>query len=79
MTMLDLVVICAVRKERTTGEILERLINNMEEETINYPNIYRVLKKTERLGYVTCQWEQNKKKYKITKKGQKLISKITSL
>jgi len=80
MTMLDLMVICTIKQnERTAKEILTKLIDEVEGETINYPNIYRVLQKMKRGKYINSNWEEGNKKYRITAKGRNLINKILKL
>ena len=80
MTVLDLAVICTIKRhERTAKEIVTKLIDEIEEETINYPNIYRVLQKMKKAGYINSNWEERNKKYRITAKGQNLVNKVLKL
>jgi DNA-binding PadR family transcriptional regulator len=79
MTILDLAVIKLLFQERTPTEITNNLIDTLEECTVSMPNIYRTLKKMERLGYINSSWCCGTKKYKSTPKGQNLVNKIMQL
>ena len=79
MTMLDLIITWTLRKKKSTKEIVKNLSESMEELTISYPNVYRVLRKIESLGYIEGKWENNRKVYEITQKGKKLIEGIMKL
>jgi len=74
------VVICTIKQnDKTAKEIVTKLIDEIEEETINYPNIYRILQKMKKAGYINYNWEEGNKKYRITAKGQNLVNKLLRL